>query len=405
MKRGLCVPTVLLVSALSLAVLSPVVTADWRQFRGNNADGIAEGKAPVLLKEPAWTAELPGRGLSGPIVVGNKVVVTASSGYRDDRLHVLCFDAQSGKKLWERQFWATGRTQCHRKMCVATPHPASDGKRIFAFYSSNDLVCLDLDGNLLWYRGLTHDFPNASNSLGMASSPIVLGETLIVQVESDAYSFATGIDVKTGISRWRKTRPQRANWTSPAVLRRGNGRPPLVLLQSSAGLAAVEPHTGKVVWNYGDGASTIPSSVSVGGMVFVPSNGLTALRPVPESSAPEVVWRAGRLSPSVASPLAYEGKVYTVNRAGVLNCADAKTGKLQWQLRLRGPFSSTPLAADGHLYFFNEKGRAMVVKVRGVRRGQIVSQKELGETILCTPAISDGALYVRSDRHLWKFAR
>lgn len=395
MKRSFLVLT--MISAIPCAA-----RADWRQFRGNNANGVAEGAAPAKLGEPAWSAELPGRGLSGPTIVGDKVFLTASSGYRQDRLHVLCFDAKSGRQLWERKFWATGRTQCHRKMCVATPQPASDGKRIFAFYSSNDLACLDLDGNLLWYRGLTHDFPNASNSLGMASSPVVVGDTLVVQVESDAYSNAFGIDVKTGVSRWRKTRPQRANWTSPTLLK-SNGKT-LVLLQSSKGVAAVEPRTGKVVWNYGDGASTIPSSTVAGGLVFVPSHGITALRPIADSPAPEQLWRQGRLGPSMASPIVYRGKVYSLNGAGVLKCATAKTGKQEWQLRLPGPFSGTPVAAGGRLYFFNEKGRGIVVQVDGLPRGRIVSQKDLGETILCTPAVANGALYVRSDGHLWKFA-
>ena len=156
--------------------------ADWRQFRGTEVNGLAvDGRIPSSFSSDenvAWKIDLPGRGLSGPIVVGDRIYVTASSGFRQDRLHVLCFDRKSGDRIFERQFWATGRTMCHPKMCVATPTPASDGTRIFASYSSNDVACLDLDGNLLWYRGLTHDYPNASNSLGMSSSPIVVDETL-----------------------------------------------------------------------------------------------------------------------------------------------------------------------------------------------------------------------------------
>lgn len=390
-----------LLTTISLCFVCSIVVADWRQFRGNDGTGIAE-TGPTKFDEPAWKVELPGRGLSGPVVVGDKVILTASSGYRQDRLHVLCFDAKTGKKLWERKFWATGRTQCHRKMCVATPHPASDGQRIFAFYSSNDLVCLDLDGNLQWVRGLTHDYPNASNSLGMASSPVVVGETLVVQVESDADSYAFGINTKTGVSRWKKTRPQRANWTSPAVFR---GKRELALLQSSKGISAVDPKTGKEIWNYTEGASTIPSSAITSDMIYVPSHGITALRPVGGDSTPEIVWRERRLSPSTASPLVYRGKVYTTNRAGVLTCADAKTGKTVWRLRLTGPFSGTPIAANGHLYFVNEKGNIIVVNTAGGDRGEIVTQKDLKEAILCTPALSDGAFYVRSDGHLWKFGR
>ena len=392
--------------ALTMAV-SCLTAANWPQFRGAATTGVVEDQPlPTSWSETenlAWKVKLPGRGLSGPIVVGDRVVLTASSGYRQDRLHVLCFAVDSGKLLWERQFWATGRTMCHQKMCVATPTPASDGKRIFAFYSSNDLVCLDLDGNLQWFRGLTHDYPNASNSLGMSSSPVVVGETVVVQVENDSESFAAGLDTASGIERWKIDRPQLSNWTSPAVFPGKTPADEAVLLQSGEGLTAYEPLTGKELWTFKEGCAVIPSTGIAGNMIFVPSNGLTALR-LEGSSNPEVVWKENRLSPSTPSPLIYKGHVYTVNRTGVLACAEAETGKSLWQLRLKGPFSATPLAAGDHLYFCNEEGICEVVKP-GADAGEIVSTQEMGEKILGTPAAAGGALYVRSDGHLWKIAK
>ncbi len=374
------------------------------QFRGNDANGVTADSAPEDLKTIAWSVELEGRGLSGPIIVGDQVFITSSSGYRQDRLHVLSFDRQSGEKLWERQFWATGQTGCHQKMCVATPPPASDGQRVFAFYSSNDLACLDLDGNLLWYRGLGYDFPNASNSLGMSSSPVVVGDTVVVQVESDAEAFAMGLDVATGIARWKIERPRAANWTSPALLPGSNGNGQrLVLLQSTKGLQAIEPATGRVVWEYNDAASTIPSATVADDRLYIPSNGITALKPVSQESTPELLWQDERLKPSTASPLAYNGKVYTVDRAGVLTCANGETSKTEWRLRLKGPFSGTPIAAGGFLYLFSEKGLGQVVDVRE-EKGKLADSRELEDVILCTPAISDGGLFVRSDQHLWKFS-
>src|SRR5262249_15411365 len=151
---------------------------DWRQFRGPDGAGVSpETNAPAALdpaRSIAWKSALPGRGLSSPIVVGGKIILTASSGSQQDRLHVLCFRATDGVKLWERQFWATGRTSCHEKICVAAPTPASDGERIFAPFSSDDLVCLDLEGNLLWFRALMRDYPKAGNSLGLSTSPVVV---------------------------------------------------------------------------------------------------------------------------------------------------------------------------------------------------------------------------------------
>ena len=385
--------------------------ADWLQFRGNDVSGVSElSEIPATWSETeniAWKIDLPGRGLSGAIVIGDRVVVTASSGFRQDRLHVLSFDRASGNKLWERQFWATGRTMTHPKMCVATPTPASDGERIFAFYSSNDVICLDLDGNLLWLRGLTHDFPNASNSLGMASSPIVIGDTLIVQVVNDAASFATGLDTSNGTSRWKKVRPKRANWSSPTLWQDGDSDP-VALLQSSAGIEAVAPRTGETLWKFGDGASTIPSSVVTADSLLVPSNGLTALRLAEkidaDAKSPEVLWNDNRLGPGTSSPIVVNGVVFVINRAGVLQAADVSTGSILWKLRLKGPFSATPVAAGRHLIFFNEDGAAQVVDISGAE-GEIVGENSVGETILSTPAIADNEMFVRSDGHLWKIAK
>ena len=381
---------------------STLCHADWRQFRGNDSNSVSsETSLPTSLSGEtiAWKVDLPGRGVSSPIIVGDKLFVTASSGYSEDRLHTLCFDSKTGKQIWERQFWATGRTMCHKKMSVATPTPASDGERVFSFYSSNDLTCLDLHGNLLWYRGLGSDYPNASNSLGMSSSPIVVGDTVIVQVESDAEAFAAGLDVKTGDEKWKIDRPRKANWTSPAVLR---GDTDLVLLQSSAGLSAVDPNTGDEVWNFDKGASTIPSSTPVGDTVYVPSNGLTVLKPT--ASGVEVAWNVERLRPSTASAVVYNGDIFMVDRAGVVKCADQKNGKIKWQLRLKGAsFSATPIAGAGMLFFFNEDGKAFIVKP-GDAKGAILSEMELGETILATPSIANKAVFVRSDQHLWKIS-
>jgi outer membrane protein assembly factor BamB len=349
----------------------------------------------------AWTAELPGTGLSSPIVVGDRVIVTAASGYQQDHLHVLCFSASDGALLWERQFWATGRTMCHEKSRVAASSPASDGRRIFATFSTNDVASLDLDGNLLWYRGLTHDYPNASNSLGMASSPVVVGHTLVMQIEGDADSFAIGLDADNGLRRWKIDRPRLANWTSPVACRSGGQE--LILLQSARGATAVDPETGATEWSYTEGAANIASSAASGELVYIPSNGITAVRPYQGGDTPEIVWRSNRLSPATASPLVHQGRIYTINSAGVLACADAESGEPQWNLRLKGPFSSSPIAAGERLYAFNENGLAQVVSLR--KPGALIFEHNLGEGILCTPALAGDALYVRSDNHLWKIAR
>lgn len=392
----------------AVLLLGCLTGADWLQFRGNDVSGVLTGaKLPMSwsatdgkTENVAWKTPLPGRGISGPIVVGQQVFVTSNSGFGQDRLHVLSVDRDSGEKLWERQYWATGRTMTHPKTAVASSTPASDGRRVFAQFSSNDVACLDLDGNLLWYRGLTHDFPNASNSLGMASSPIVVGETLVCQVENDAESFATGLDVETGKSRWKKTRAKKANWTSPVLFKDGSGRT-IVMLQSSAGIEAIDPLSGSRVWEFTKGASTIPSSVVTNDLLLVPSNGLTALRLGQEGGA-ETVWNDGKLGPKTASPIVLNGRVFVLNSADVLQAAEVATGKVLWKLRLKGPISSSPVGSGNHLVFFNEAGLGQVVDVSSAEEGKIVSENDIKETVISTPALADDAIFVRSEKHVWK---
>ena len=396
------------VSTLSLLLAGSLVcdAADWRQFRGNAANSVASGeRLPTELSGTsiAWKAELPGRGVASPIVVGDRVFLTASSGYSQDRLHILCFDAKEGTRQWERQFQATGRTVCHEKMSVATPTPASDGERVFAFYSSNDLICTDLDGNLQWYRGLGSEYPNASNSLGMASSLLTVGSTVIAQVESDAESFAIGIDTRSGETKWKMDRPRKANWSSPTLMTTSADQQPLVLLQSPTRLSAVDADTGDIVWEFTESISTVSSSSVIDGTVYVPSNGLTTIQPKSDSKDVEQIWNASNLSPRTSSPVVLGDLAFTVNSAGALSAGDIESGKRLWQLRLKGPFSGTPVVSNDHLYFFNENGQAFVVKP-DVDSGEIVSQLDLNDTILSSPAASNNALYIRSDGQLWKFA-
>jgi len=377
---------------------------DWTQFRGPLGNGVSiESGLPTTLsdKNLKWKVGLPGRGLSGVLVLGNNVLVTCSSGATQNRLHVLCLNSKNGGLKWQRQFWATGRTMCHSKTSVAAPTPCSDGKFIYAVFSSNDVICLDLNGNLQWLRGLTADYANVSNSLGMSSSPVVSGNALVVQVENDSESYTLGLNKKSGINLWRLDRPKAANWTSPVVLSSG-----LVALQSKQGVDAIRSIDGTKVWSYDGGASTIPSTSLSEGILYIPSRGITALKLDKEdiTNTPEQLWQSSRLSPATASPLILGDKVYALNRAGVLTAGDIKSGDRLWQLRLKGPFSATPVAAGKYLYCFNEAGLLQVVDTTA-KEGEIVGKFNLNDQILGSPAVSGGAIYVRTNTKIYKLAK
>lgn len=387
---------------LTIAALASTAMADWPAFRGDGSSYAPQASPPSEWSiesgaNVAWTADLPGRGVSGPIVVAGRVFVTASDGPQRERLHVLAFDQATGKRLWSRQLWATGRSNCHDTSAVAAPTPASDGERVFAFFSSNDLVALSLDGDVEWVRGLTLDHPGVGNDIGMASSPVVAGDAVVVQAECMGESFAIAVDRRTGATLWDIDRPKESNWASPLPWVTDDGRA-AVWLQSSSGVSLRDAMTGEELAKIGAQTGGIPSpSPASDGEIVLAASGISVF------AAPfdKPIVNAGNLQPGSPSPAVAGQRVLVVNRGGVLTCGDLKTGDVVWRRRLGGQFWATPVIAGDHVYCVSSSGDATVVALES---GEIVSKESFGEEVLGSPAVSQDAVYFRSHQHLWKIA-
>jgi len=391
---------------LALTLVAVLSAADWRQFRGTDNNSVStQTDLPKTFGEDenlAWKVSLPGRGASGPIVVDGKVVVTASSGAAHDRLHVLAFDAGTGELAWHRQLWATGHTAHSTFGSIACNTPASDGQLVFAFYSTNDLACFDLDGNLKWCRGLAFDFPTMRNDVGMGSSPLVVGDTVMVQCENQGESFIAGLDKRTGETRWRNERDHKAMWSSPTVLRGKTPDDDLVLFQGREWLSAHDPATGEEVWKHEASCHTIASVTTHANRIYLPANGIHALEYDPDTKSAKLLWYEQRLRGGNSSPVAGGDFVLVVKPPAILICADAADGSIRWQLRVKGPLWSTPVVADGHAYLLNHKGLVQVVRLGD--KGELVGTSQIDPDVLASPAVSDKAIYFRTDQHLWKAA-
>src|SRR5262245_54229899 len=222
----------------------------WPQFRGPAGTANSSVKnLPEKWSETEnlrWKVNLPGRGVSCPVVADGKVYVTASSGMTDTRLHALCFDAKSGKQLWERQFWATGQTFCHPKTCMACPTPVVHGDTVYCVYGTGDAIALNTAGDVLWVRALNADYPKMTNHVGRSQSPILHRDMLIVPMESQGESYVFGLDLKTGQNRWKIARPLDNNWNTPLVVEH-DGQSDL-LVAAAQGLSAYDPRTGQQKW-------------------------------------------------------------------------------------------------------------------------------------------------------------
>lgn len=401
---------IILTIASILAASNRAQADDWWQFRGSGGTSVAKATLPVEFDDQqniAWKIPMPGKGASSPIVVDGRVIVTCSGGENQDQLYAVAIDEQTGKELWTQKFWATGRCFVHPLSANAAPTPVTDGKHVYVFFSSNDLACLDLDGNLVWYRGLAVDHPKAGNDVGMASSPVVHNGVVVVQVECQGDSFAMGLDASNGTTLWTQTRAREGVWTTPLIVQAPDSNP-MVVLQSVESFDVLDLKSGNPIFNAKGSVSSISSSAFADGKLYVPIDGTTAYSVSGDGSLTKE-WNSAKARPSSMSSVVHNEKLYTLNRSGVLTAYSAIDGSEQEKVRvIKGSSAwATPVVADGHMYLFAQGGQSYVVRL-GSDSGEqpeIVNEHTFAdEVFLGSPAIANNAMFVRSDKFLWKIA-
>ena len=382
---------------LIVAVAALSLGADWPGFRGTGTGASAETNLPAGFSETSglrWKVALPGRGVSAVVTQGSRVYVSASSGTRDDRLHVLSFDAATGAQLWHRQLAATGSTAAHPDTCMAAPTPVADATGVYALFASGDVAAFDLDGTLRWYRSLVGDYPTITNQVGMAASPVLAAGKLIVPMDNYGESFVAALELKTGKNLWKTARGKDANWATPAVRTLPDGK--VEVLFPGRDLSVYDAETGARKWA-AKLPGGIPSPTVAGDLLLLPGGGVTATQL--GDGAVKELWKTPRMQTGMTSPVVHEGKVYGVTSSGVVLCADAATGKIDWDFRVKGKFSASPVAADGKLYLFSEEGNLLTVKLGA--EPELVAESKTDGRGQATPSISGGAVFLRTDKTLY----
>lgn len=406
------------IHSFGLAVLSigwcTICHAQWPSFLGSQGNPVAKNdvipeKFTVATGDQAaqniaWRRPIIGRSVSGPIIVKDRIFTTSSSAMEGRWGYTTAIDSRNGNVVWQRSIKTTGRPYCHPTSANAAPTPCTDGQRVFAFFSSNDLVCYDLDGNLQWFRSLVDTHPLAGNDVGMSASPVVADGIVAVSVECQTDSFMAGINAQTGETVWEIPRARKANWSSPVVVTTTDSQP-LIVAHSGQNVVAIYPRTGKVAWELDEKCSTIVSAAFTDGMLYLPAGGVKAYRIGKASDKPELAWSSSKVNANTSSftivnPLGVIG----LNR-GVLSCCDDK-GESRWQARLpeAGQFWSTPLVAGHRMFAADLKGKCFVVDLKDTE-AEVVSVCELGGEVLSSPAVDSTGLYVRSVDALWKIQK
>ncbi len=390
----------LVVAGSAEAQVPKANTGDWPWWRGPNFNGSAEAGQEVAIewsdtKNVAWKAEVPGRGHSTPIVVGNRVFLqTADESKRSQS--VLCFDRRTGKRLWSKEL-NRGNLQkkINPKNSYATSTIACDRGRLFVLFGNNDAVeatALDLDGKTIWSTTaapfIEIKYPN-----GYAASPVLYGDTVIIAVDCEGGGTLLALDRDTGKRVWATSRVGKTNYASP-IVGKVAGRDQL-LIGGLDMVASYNPANGKPLWDAPAIAmQTSGTPVWEGNMVFAaggyPSGSAAGI--VADGSA-RIAWKnTHRIHEQ--SLLVHQGHVYAINDTGIALCWETRTGREVWKHRLKAPISASPTLVGDKIFLSNEAGTTWVY--RATPKGyQQLAQNQLGSIVYASPTICGGQIFLR----------
>jgi outer membrane protein assembly factor BamB len=422
----------------------------WPSFRGPQASGIAEGQNlpdrwdPKTGENILWRTPIPGLAHSSPVVWGDRIFVTtavssdpkasfrpglygdgdASKDRSRQRWMLYSVDKQNGKVLWERlAYEGEPIEKRHIKSTYANSTPATDGRIVVAWFGSEGVYAYDFNGRFLWEVNLgrldlgAYDIP--TYEWGPASSPIIWNNLVILQCDTQSDSFLLALDAATGKTVWKTDREEIPSWGTPTIATTSSG--PQLVTNASNFIRGYDPKTGKELWRLGGSSKiTAPTPVFADDLFVVvsgraPERPIFVVRPnahgnltLPEGkrSSDSIVWSLTGRGSYMPTPLAYNGNLYVLANNGLFDAYNLKTGAEIYRQRLPtvgSGFSASPVAADGKIYLSNEDGEMLVVAA-GDKFAHIATNS-MGELLMATPALSDGAMYVRSSSSLFAIGR
>lgn len=409
---------------LKLVVVSLIATTiplwltaeDWPQFRGPTGQGMSNAKnLPVewsATKNVAWKVEIPGQGWSSPVLLENRLYLTTAIGTVGGpvSLHAICLDGRDGTIVWDKEVFRpepAAVKAIHKKNSPASATPIVTKDKVYVHFGHLGTAALDLSGKILWTQTTLKYAPVHGNG----GSPMLLDDKLIFSCDGGAAPFLVALDAGTGAVKWKTPRNTLAKRTfsfcTPLAID-VDGKTQLVI-PGSGFVGGYNPANGAELWRvrYGEGYSVVPRPVYAHGLLFLSSGFdsavLYAIRPegakgdVTETA---VVWKQRTGAPKTPSTLVVGDELYFISDEGSATCADAKTGVTLWNYRFDGGFSSSPVYGEGKIYFQNESGVGFVVKAD--KAFKLLGENDLGERSLASYAVSEGALFIRTDKHLWK---
>jgi outer membrane protein assembly factor BamB len=430
-------------TAIVAMALAPLHAENWPHWRGAASTGIsAETGLPERWSDTdniAWKAPVRGLGISSPIVWGDQVFVTSQIGRSARRAGnhptlvqggnpsdageralgggaaapvagkvsflVTALNRVDGRKLWEFELPAEGElAEVHDKHNLASASPVTDGRRVYAWFGTGQIVSLDMTGKLVWSRHLGLEYSPFNINWGHSSSPAIFNDSLILICYHDTDSYLLNLDAASGQTKWRVDRGGTFNsYSTPLIVPSAGGHE--IIVNSSDGVSGHNVASGELLWHIQEtNRFPIPMAVFHDGMIYTSrgyrSGPYMAIRPGGKGdvSKTHVTWRVDTGAPYVSSLVHYNGLLYMAGDVGVLSAIDAKTGNRVWQERTGGVFTASPVAADGKIYLLSEDGQTIVLAAgSGGAPPRVLARNRLNARQLASPAISGGRIFIRTD--------
>ncbi|MCZ6649285.1 MAG: PQQ-binding-like beta-propeller repeat protein [Acidobacteria bacterium] len=439
----------ILAAGLVLAVL-PVSGSEgdpdtaWPAWRGPRATGEAPVANPPLnwseKKNVRWKVAIPGKGLSTPVIWGDKIFLTTAipAGLRPDpetaaraeadlpewrrdrgvapdhvqKFTVLALDRASGAILWQRVLREEAPHEgTHADASWASASAVTDGDTLIVSFGSYGIYALDLDGALLWQKDLGD--MKTRRGFGEGGTPALAGNTVVINWDHEGPSFITALDRRTGDLLWRRERDEVTSWSSPVVVQAGERSQ--VVINATSRTRGYDLATGDVVWEIeGMTVNTIPSPVAAGGRLFVASGFRGAMLQAidlqkahgPLDGPPGVTWTYPQDTPYVPSLLLAQGRLYFLKgNTGILTCLDAASGRELFSRQRLPEIDSvyaSPVAAGGRVYVTGRHGTTVVLEAGDTY--EVLAVNHLDDGFDASAALVGDELYLRGRKYLYCLA-
>lgn len=395
---------------------------DWPQFRGPGGQGhSAATNVPMKWSEQeniAWKTAIPGLGWSSPAMQGQQIWITTAT---DDghSLRAIAVDRESGKTLHDVEvFRLENPGSIHANNSHASPTPYLEGDRVYVHFGAHGTACLSTAGEILWKnQELKYDHRH-----GPGGSPVVWKDLVFVSCDGTDVQFVVALDKDTGKIRWKRDRQHISEerktgklevpmaYCTPLLVEL-DGRTQLLALGSDA-IVAHDPATGDELWWFGySGYSNVARPVLDAGRLFFTSGfGKPTFYAITAGGAGDVteknkLWSNEKsgIVPLDVSPLVVGSEVYTISDSGIGVCYDAESGKPRWQKRLGNKFWASPVVAEGRIYCLDESGTTNVLAAGP--KYEVLATNVLDGPAQASPAILDGAIYLRTEKHLYRIGQ